>query len=152
MSKLGYARSHRDLIVYQKSRVVSRTIFALTKEYPKEERYSLIDQVRRSSRAIGALIAEGWAKRRYERAFVSRLVDADGEQMETQHWVEISNECDYITNAQANELLALLEEIGNMLNGVIVQAPRFCQSPTTEVREEHAPYETDTDFDLFTDN
>ena len=79
MAKLEYATSFRDLLVYQKAKELSRTIFKITKRFPKEEAYSLTDQIRRSSRSIGAQIAEAWAKRRYEKHFVSKLTDADGE-------------------------------------------------------------------------
>lgn len=84
---LAHANSFRDLLVYQKVRAVAREIFALTKRFPKEEVFSLTDQIRRSSRSLGAQIAEAWAKRRYEAHFVSKLTDADGEQQETQHWI-----------------------------------------------------------------
>ena len=86
MTELSHARSFRDLAVYQKARKVSRAIYKISKGFPKEETYSLTDQIRRSSRSIGAQISEAWAKRRYERHFVSKLTDADAEQMETQHW------------------------------------------------------------------
>jgi four helix bundle protein len=94
MSGLAHAQSFRDLIVYQKSRQLSREIFKLTKPFPKEEMFSLTDQTRRSSRAIGANIAESWAKRRYEKHFISKLTDADGEQMEPSiglRWLWIAN-------------------------------------------------------------
>ncbi len=83
MEKPGYAKSFRDLVVYQKARSVAKAIFEITKAFPREEMYSLTDQMRRSSRSIGAQIAESWAKRRYEKHFVSKLTDADGEQQET---------------------------------------------------------------------
>jgi len=76
MSALVHAKSYRDLIVYQKSRMLAQEIFRLTCKFPKEEMFSLTDQVRRSSRSIGAQIAEAWAKRRYEKHFVSKLTDA----------------------------------------------------------------------------
>jgi four helix bundle protein len=85
MSSLPHAESFRDLIVYQKARQLSKEIFQVTKSFPREETYSLTDQIRRSSRSIGAQIAEAWAKRRYEKHFLSKLTDADGEQQETQH-------------------------------------------------------------------
>ena len=88
MPKLEYANSFRDLIVYRKSRELSLEIFKLTKRFPKEETYSLTDQVRRSSRSIGAQIAEAWAKRQYPKHFLSKLTDSDGDQQETQHWIE----------------------------------------------------------------
>jgi len=87
MSKLGHAESFRDLVVYKNARKLAKSIFELTKSFPKEEMYSLTDQVRRSSRSVGAQIAEAWAKRRYKKHFVSKLADADGEQQETQHWI-----------------------------------------------------------------
>jgi four helix bundle protein len=79
MSGLAHAQSFRDLIVYQKSRQLSREILKLTKTFPKEEMLSLTDQIRRSSRSVGANIAEAWAKRRYEKHFISKLTDSDGE-------------------------------------------------------------------------
>ena len=79
MSPLKHADSFRDLIVYQKSRQLQREVFKITKSFPKEEVFSLTDQIRRSSRSIGANISESWAKRRYEKHFISKLTDADGE-------------------------------------------------------------------------
>ena len=86
MSGLQHAQGFRDLIVYQKSRQLQREILKFTKSFPREEMFSLTDQIRRSSRSIGANITEAWAKRRYEKHFISKLTDSDGEQMETQHW------------------------------------------------------------------
>ncbi len=82
---MKYAQSFRDLLVYQEARKLSAEVFAISKQFPKEEMLSLTDQIRRSSRSVGANIAEAWAKRRYEKHFVSKLTDADGEQQETQH-------------------------------------------------------------------
>src|SRR5512136_3279203 len=96
-----YARSFKDLRVYQRAREVSRGVFELTKTFPKEEMYSLTDQVRRSARSVGAQIAEAWGKRRFERHFVSKLTDADAEQMETRHWVGEVLDCGYISPADA---------------------------------------------------
>ena len=93
-------RSFRDLNVYQKARETAQTIFELSKSFPKEERYSLTDQIRRSSRAVNAMIAEAWAKRRYEAAFISKLNDALGEAMETQSWLDHAHDSGYITVAQ----------------------------------------------------
>lgn len=100
MSDLPYARSFRDLLVYQ-ARQLAREIFQITGTSPREEMYSLTDQIRRSSRSIGAQIAEAWAKRRYERHFLSKLTDADGEQQETQRWIETATDCSYLTQKQA---------------------------------------------------
>src|SRR3970282_2655805 len=96
MSQLQHARCFRDLIVYQKTTAVAKRIFELTKRFPRDETYSLTDQVRRSSRSVGAQIAEAWAKRRYEKHFVNKLTDADGEQQETQHWVDTAADCTYV--------------------------------------------------------
>jgi len=84
MSKLPYAESYRDLIVYQKAKESAHDIFQVTKSFPKDVMYSLTDQIRRSSRSIGAQIAEAWAKRDYEKHFQSKLTDADAERQETQ--------------------------------------------------------------------
>lgn len=136
MSELKHAQSFRDLIVYQKARDVAKHVFELTKGFPKEERYSLTDQVRRSSRSVGAQIAEAWAKRRYEKHFVSKLTDADGEQQETQHWVESAHDCEYITRQQRDALTADLSEIGRMLNSMIQKASSFCGTGNRMVRED----------------
>src|SRR2546426_6952809 len=95
-----YARSFEDLAVYRKARVVAARIFTLSKSFPKEEMYSLTDQVRRASRSIGAQIAEAWGKRRYVRHFAAKLTDADGEQLETRHWVRVAADCNYVTREQ----------------------------------------------------
>jgi four helix bundle protein len=84
MSELPYVKSFRELLVYQKARHMAREIFQITKMFPQEEMYALTDQMRRSSRSTGAQIAEAWVKRRYEKHFLSKLTDADGEQQETQ--------------------------------------------------------------------
>lgn len=105
MSELKHAWSFRDLIVYQRSRELQRQIFKLTWSFPKEETYSLTDQIHRSSRSIGANITEAWAKRRYEKHFISKLTDSDGEQMETQHWIETALECDYIDQKTGKQLM-----------------------------------------------
>ena len=85
MTKLEYANSFRDLVVYRKGKEFSLAIFVITERFPKKEDYTLMDQIRRSSRSIGAQIAEAWAKRRYEKHFLSKLTDSDAEQQETQH-------------------------------------------------------------------
>ena len=145
MSGLVHAQSFRDLIVYQKSRQLSREIFKLTKPFPKEEMFSLTDQIRRSSRAIGANIAESWAKRRYEKHFVSKLTDADGEQMETQHWLETALDCEYIDQKTNNQLVAKCLEIGRMLGGMMDKADMFCGEPPRTLREESAEYFVESD-------
>lgn len=100
MSGLKHADSFRDLIVYQKSRQLQREIFKITKSFPREEMFSWTDQIPRSSRSIEANISEAWAKRRYEKHFISKLTDADGEQLETQDWIETAFDCEYIDQKQ----------------------------------------------------
>lgn len=99
----------------------------LSKEFPKEEKYSLTDQIRRSSRSVGAKIAEAWGKRRYELHFVSKLTDADSEQMETQHWLEIAAECNYLASEETKKLLNKCESIGRMLQRMIDKSGTFCR-------------------------
>jgi four helix bundle protein len=140
MGKLEYATSFRDLIVYRKTRDLSLEIFRLTKRFPRAEAYSLTDQVRRSSRSTGAQIAEAWAKRRYEKHFVSKLTDADGEQQETQHWIETALDCEYISQEEARALLEKCTEIGRLLGGMIAKAEQFCNPSPYQTREEQAEY------------
>ena len=120
-------------------------MFELTKAFPKEEMYSLTDQIRRSSRSIGAQIAEAWAKRRYEKHFISKLTDADGEQQETQHWVEAAHDCGYLTNEQMTGLLSDLSEVGRMLGSMMQKSNSFCGQEGRTVREEHTEYFVATD-------
>lgn len=87
---------HKDLIVYQKAFSAAMEIFHLSKRFPAEEKYSLTDQIRRSSRSVNANITEAWRKRRYEKSFVNKLNDADGEAAETQNWLDFAFACEYI--------------------------------------------------------
>lgn len=119
--------SFRDLKVYKLSFELQQMIFEITKTFPMEEKYSLIDQIRRSSRSIGANIAEAWQKRRYIAHFVSKLTDSDGEQAETQHWIETSFRCKYISIEQKDELLSVSTEVGRMLGGMIFHPEKFCK-------------------------
>lgn len=111
-----------DLRVYQACRVLSQRIFALTQEWPVEERYSLIDQIRRASRSTGANLAEAWGKRRYEAHFCSKLSDADAENHETGHWLICAQDCGYLTATQFDELVLAKQEIGKMI-GAVLQNP-----------------------------
>jgi four helix bundle protein len=126
MSELRHANSFRELIVYQHAREVSRTVFQLSKSFPKEEMYSLTDQIRRCSRSVGAQIAEAWGKRRYERHFASKLTDADAEQLETQHWIDTALDCGYIKSIQAEDVNQKLSSIGRMLYSMIAKSEQFC--------------------------
>jgi len=151
MSGLTHASSFRDLLVYQKARELSREIFAVTSRFPREETYSLTDQIRRSSRSVGAQIAEAWAKRLYEKHFISKLTDADGEQQETQHWLETAFDCGYLTRPQATAMMEKCVEIGRLLGGMIAKAALFCRTSSHKIKEEPAEYFTQTDH-LTTDH
>ena len=124
-NQLNYVKHFRDLEVYKRQRELSREVFSLTKRFPAEERYSLTDQIRRSSRSIGAQIAEAWGKRRYPKHFVSKLTDADGEQLETQHWTIEALDANYLNQEQFDSLIGLCEEIGRMLNSMIRKSESF---------------------------
>ena len=153
MSLLQHARSFRDLIVYQKARVVAKRIFEITKRFPREEMYSLTDQARRSSRSVGAQITEAWAKRRYEKHFVSKLTDADGEQQETQHWIETAADCEYLTAEEVRSLTGELAEIGRMLNSMMEKSTSFCGDPSSALHEPVTEYyTTSADASPMTDN
>jgi four helix bundle protein len=123
---MEYLKSFRDLEVYKLSRDLSKEIYELSKKFPKEEMYSLTDQIRRSSRSVGAQIAEAWGKRKYEKHFVSKLTDADAEQLETQHWIETATDCLYLTTELSVKLLAGYSSIGRMLNSMIKKSESFC--------------------------
>lgn len=139
---LEHAKSFKDLRVHQKAREVSRAVFKFSKAFPKEEMYSLTDQIRRAARSVGAQIAEAWGKRRFEKHFVSKLTDADAEQLETQHWVSEALDCGYISSADAIQLNSDLEEVGRMLNSMMKKADSFCGSPGKVVREDATEYFT----------
>ena len=123
---MAYIESFQDLEVYKISRMLAKDIFEISKSFPKEERYSLTDQVRRSSRSIGAHVAEAWAKRDYERHFQSKLTDADGEQLETQHWIATAKDCNYLTDDGADNLMGQCFVIGKMINSMIAKSGLFC--------------------------
>jgi len=117
--------SFRDLEVYKSAREQARRLFVLTKRFPREETYSLIDQVRRSSRAVGAILAEGWALRRYEAAFVNKIYQALGEANETQSWLDSALDCGYITDQEHDEFDSQWQRIGGMLRKMSEKAETF---------------------------
>jgi len=120
--------NHRELGAYKKAFELQQAVFQTSKAFPKEETYSLTDQGRRSSRSIGANIAEAWRKRRYEAHFISKLTDADGENAETQHWLDTALACGYIDQAKHTELLVISEEVGKLLGSMIQNAAKWCSS------------------------
>jgi len=124
---MEFVKGFGDLEVYKLSRQLSKEIFDVSKKFPREEMYSLTDQVRRSSRSIGAQIAEAWGKRRYQKHFVSKLTDADGELLETQHWIETAQDCAYLSIETSTGLLEKYDSLGKMLNSMINKSASFCK-------------------------
>ena len=125
---MALAKSFRDLNVYQLARGAARRVFEVSKTFPKEERYSLTDQIRRSSRAVNALLAEAWARRRYVAAFINTVDEALGEANETQVWLDHALDSSYLTPAEFAELDAQFQSIGGMLTRMIDRADDFCRA------------------------
>jgi len=116
----------QDLKVYKLAFDLQQEIFQLTKTFPKEEIYSLTNQIRKASRSIGANIAESWQKRRYVAHFVSKLTDADGEKAETQHWLDTSLACEYISSEEHERLFRKCKDIGRMLGKMMNEPEKWC--------------------------
>ena len=106
-------------------------IFEITKTFPKEEKYSLTDQIRRSSRSIAANIAEAWKKRIYPKMFVSKIVDAEGEAGETEVWLDISKDAGYLSQEKHIELTTKYDEVNRMLHGMVINPEKFCFKRST---------------------
>ena len=123
---MEFVKGFRDLEVYKLARQLSKEIFEISMKFPNEEMYSLTDQVRRSSRSVGAQIAEAWGKRRYQKHFVSKLTDAVGEELETQHWIEAAQDCAYLSPETSTGLLEKYDTLGKMLNSMINKSASFC--------------------------
>ena len=117
----------RDLIVYQKAYILAMEIFEITKKFPKEEKYSLTDQIRRSSRSVTANITEAWAKKIYIKHFVSKLSDSLGEEYETEGWLDYSRDCHYIDNKIHADIMAVYDEVRKMLISMINSPEKFCK-------------------------
>jgi len=118
--------SFKELIVYQKAFKLAMDIFELSKKFPKEERYSLTDQIRRSSRSVSSCIAESWAKRLYIRAFVNKLTDSLGEEYETEGWLDYSRDCEYISKDEYEKLISGYDEVRKMLISMINSPEQWC--------------------------
>lgn len=116
------AKSVDDLEVYKLAIQLQRKVYRLTQTFPREEMYSLTDQIHRSSRSVGANIREAWAKRRYPAHFVSKLSDSDGESEETIHWILSAFDCEYIEESARNELQKECRHVGGMLNKMMDNA------------------------------
>jgi len=115
----------QDLLAYKKSFSLAMKIFEMTKNFPKEETYSLTDQIRRSSRSVPVTMAESYRKRIYPKHFHSKLTDSDGENSETQVWLEFALSCNYISEAFYNQLIAESIEVGKLINFMILNPEKF---------------------------
>ena len=123
MSKI---ESFKDLIVYQKAYKLAMEIFELSSGFPREEKYSLTDQIRRSSRSVTSNLAEAWAKRRYEKSFVNKLSDSFGEELETEVWLDYSKDCGYIQKETYVNIINEYLEVRKILISMINKPDNWC--------------------------
>src|SRR5256714_14658549 len=143
---MGGGRSFRELKVYVGAREAALHVFTASKDFPREERYALIDQIRRSSRAVKAMIAEAWARRRYKAAFINKIDEALGEANETQSWLDDALDDEYLSKELFKELDDRYQAIGGMLSRMIDRADDFCKhGPATDYRsivreDEESPF------------
>jgi four helix bundle protein len=126
-------KGHRDLKVFQLAYKLAMEIYHESKSFPKDERFSLTDQIRRSSRSVAANIAEGFRKRQYPKMFVSKLADSDGEAAETQVWLDFARDCGYLPVEGRDELMKGYEEVGKMLGTMMSMPEKFM--PRSQRRE-----------------
>lgn len=129
----GFAYSYKDLRVYRAAFELAMELFHLTRTFPSEEKFSMTDQVRRSSRSVCSNIAEGWRKRRYRNAFIARLSDAESEACETQVWIQFALSCGYMKAEQADKLELAYDHVLGQIVSIIQDADRWL------IREESAP-------------
>lgn len=122
---MTFAKGFRDLNVYRLAFKLAMEVFYESRKFPLEERYSLTDQIRRSSRSVTANIGEGYRKKHYPKMFVSKLADADGEATETQVWLDFAYACGYLSENRQLELKTGYEEVGRMLGGMIAHPEKF---------------------------
>ena len=139
---MAMVKHYGELRVYERAFQGAMLIFDLSKRWPPEERFSLTDQVRRSSRSVCGCIAEAWRKRRYEAHFISKLSDADSEAAETQVWLNFAVRCGYITKEEHNKLYEDYEAISAGLVNMMTSPEAWC-GPARLVREEETQYPHD---------
>ncbi len=125
-------KSAKDLTVYQKAYHLATEIFKLSKKWPGEEKYSLTDQIRRSSRSVCVNLREAWSKRRYEAHFVSKLTDSDGENSETDTWLDFARDSGYLVAEEHFRLTAECKEVGAMLGSMITDPRPFLGFPADD--------------------
>ena len=121
-------KSAEELEVYQLAYAVAMEIFEETKNFNRAEKFSLTDQIRRSSRAVCANLREAWAKRRYPAHFVSKLTDADAELQESQHWIDTAYASGYLSGESKESLILLSQEVGKLIGGMMAKHESFCRS------------------------
>src|SRR5436190_17756345 len=126
------------MTVYQKAFQMANMVFQLSKRFSAEEKFSLTDQVRRSSRSVTAQYAEGYRKKRYPAHFVSKMTDCDGENAETQCWLDHAVACGYVGEADIAPILSLSEEVGKLLGDMIENPEKYCQN-VAQSRRSPAP-------------
>ncbi|MCK5707896.1 MAG: four helix bundle protein [Candidatus Aureabacteria bacterium] len=118
---------YRDLKVYKLAYKLAMDIFEITKTFPKEEKYSLVDQIRRSSRSVPANIAEAWRRRIYTKMFITRIIDAFSEAGETEVWLDFSKDSDYINDEKHSKFICKYTEVNKMLQGMLKKPESFCR-------------------------
>ena len=123
---MALIKSFRDLNVYKAARAEAQIIYLRSRNFPAEEKYSLTDQIRRSSRAVKAMVAEAWARRRYRAVFTNKIDEALGEATETQSWLDDCLDCGYISPDEFKRMDAAWQSIGAMLNKMVAKADDFC--------------------------
>lgn len=123
MSKI---ESYKDLIVYQKAYKLAMEIYKISNVFPKDEKFSLTDQIRRSSRSITSNIAESWAKRRYEKTFINKLTDSLGEAYETEVWLNYSKDCNYVDEETIERIKNEYNEVHKILISMINHPEKWC--------------------------
>lgn len=126
---MSLVKYHKELKVYKQAFSSAMEIYELTKKFPIEERYSLTDQIRRSSRSVCGNVSEGWRKRRYQKLFENKFIDADGEASETQNWLDFAVACEYISENEYKELYGKYDEILSMLTSMIINSDKWCFPP-----------------------
>ena len=124
----AYAKSAKELDVYKLAFDLAMEIFFISKKFPKEEQYSLTDQIRRSSRSVCANLREAWAKRKYVAHFTSKLTDCDGENSETETWLDFAFHCEYLKEDNYQKLVEKNNRIGQMLGNMMTKADSFCKN------------------------
>jgi four helix bundle protein len=140
----GMVESFRDLRVYKDAFRAARTIFRCSESWPKEEKYALTDQIRRSSRSVFANGAEAWRKRRYPKHFISKLSDADAEAAETRAWLDTALDHDYIDESTYDDLDAMYDQISGSLVKMMTNPDRWC-GPADRVDDKSVPYDLGDD-------